>query len=279
MVAVRAARSIGLTILLAAGAAAVALGQDSAPAELTPQAVLKSHDLERASSFWVLASAEKNVLKDLADARASYQQVYAAMMRQQEMEIGAETRKENILELRERSAILGQQLMAMDQQLNSLVSPPGGNNFVNQQRNQLSQQRNILAAQNNQVTNMLNTLQEQARDQGQDQEQKLQLSAKVAQNRERYMQAVLDLRKSVDDLTTKYDELSKNHEVTKALEATFRLDQDQAEAGAIGKDPGSHQAAGASRGLSQDRNYRVAPRERRRPCLRQSRQGLHENGS
>ena len=32
------------------------------------------------------------------------------------------------------------------------------------------------------------------------------------------MQAVLDLRKSVDDLTAKYDELAKNPEVTKALE-------------------------------------------------------------
>ena len=41
MVAVRAARSVGLSILLAVGAAAAALGQDSAPAELTPQAVLE----------------------------------------------------------------------------------------------------------------------------------------------------------------------------------------------------------------------------------------------
>jgi clan AA aspartic protease (TIGR02281 family) len=33
------------------------------------------------------------------------------------------------------------------------------------------------------------------------------------------MQAVLDLRKSVDEITAKYDELAKNAEVTKALEA------------------------------------------------------------
>jgi clan AA aspartic protease (TIGR02281 family) len=41
----------------------------------------------------------------------------------------------------------------------------------------------------------------------------------VAQSREKYMQAVVDLRKSVDELTAKYDKLSKYPEVTKALEA------------------------------------------------------------
>ena len=98
-----------------------------------------------------------------------------------------------------------------------MVAPPGGNNFVKQQRNLLSQQNNLLVVQRNQVVNQLNTLQEQNKDQGQD--QKLQLNAEVAQSREKYMQAVLDLRKSVDELTAKYDELAKNPEVTKALEA------------------------------------------------------------
>lgn len=107
----------------------------------------------------------------------------------------------------------------MDQQINALVSPPGGNVFVNQQRNQLSQQKNVLVAQSNEVNNLLNTLQEQNRDQGQDQDQKLQLNAEVAQSREKYMQAVVDLRKSMDELTAKYDELAKNPEITKALDA------------------------------------------------------------
>ena len=64
---------------------------------------------------------------------------------------------------------------------------------------------------------MLNALQEQSKEQGP--EQKLQLNAEVAQSREKYMQAVLDLRKSVDELTAKYDELSKNTEITKAIDA------------------------------------------------------------
>ena len=208
---------MGLTVLLAAVASAAAQGQDPAPAKLTPQAVLKSHNLERFGTTWTLLSTEKNVLKDLADARAIYQQVYEGMMRQQEFEMGAQGRKSDIQDLREQSNILSQQIAAINQQLNALVAPPGGNNFVNQQRNQLSQENNLLVAQHDQVVNMLNTLQEQNKDQGQD--QKLQLNAEVAQSREKYMQAVLDLRKSADELTAKYDELAKNPEVTKALEA------------------------------------------------------------
>ena len=217
MVAYRAGRSIGLTVLLAAVASAAAQGQDTAPAELTPQAVLKSHNLERSGTTWILLSAEKNVLKDLADARAIYRQIEEGMMRQQELEMGAQGRNNDIQDLREQSNILSQQIAAINQQLNALVAPPGGNNFVNQQRNQLSQQNNILVVQRDQVVNMLNALQEQNKDQGQD--QKLQLNAEVAQSREKYMQAVLDLRKSVDELTAKYDELAKNPEVIKALEA------------------------------------------------------------
>ena len=112
---------------------------------------------------------------------------------------------------------MDQSIAEFDVQLNALVAPPGGNNFVQQQRDVLSQQRNLLVAEHNQVVNQLNTLQEQQnKDQGQD--QKLQLNAEVAQSREKYMQAVLDLRKSVDELTAKYDELSKNPAVAKALD-------------------------------------------------------------
>src|SRR5271165_6205877 len=217
MVAYRAGRSIGLTVLLAAVANAAAQGQDTAPAELTPQAVLKSHNLERSGTTWTLLSAEKNVLKDLGDARALYRQIEEGMMRQQELEMGAQGRNSDIQELHEQSNILSQQIAAINQQLNALVAPPGDNNLANQQRNQLSQENNLLVAQHDQMVNMLNTLQEQNKDQGQD--QKLQLNAEIAQSREKYMQAVLDLRKSADELTAKYDELAKNPEVTKALEA------------------------------------------------------------
>src|SRR5208282_6093640 len=183
----RAGRSIGLIILLAAVVSAAAQGQDAAPAGLTPQAVLKGHNLERSGTTWILGN-EKAVLKDLRDARDVYRQVAQGMMSQQELAFGAQNRQDALLQLRERSAVLDQSIAEFDVQLNALVAPPGGNNFVQQQRNVLSQQRN--------------------QDQGQD--QKLQLNAEVAQRREKYMQAIVDLRKSVDELTAKYDGLSKN---------------------------------------------------------------------
>jgi len=217
MVTYRAGRSFGLIVLLAALGWVAAPAQESAPAELSPQAVLKNHNLERSGTTWVLLSAEKNVLKDLADARAIYRQVAEGISQQHDLEQGALGRKGDVQQLRERSNILGQQIAAINQQLNDLVAPPGGNNFATQQRNQLSQEHNLLVVERDQVVNMLNALQDQNKDQ--DQDQKLQLNAEVAQSREKYMQAVLDLRKSVDELTAKYDELAKNPEITKALEA------------------------------------------------------------
>ncbi len=137
MVANRAGRFIILAVPLVALAFAAARGQDPASAESSPLSVLKDHNLDRSGTTWILTSAEKNVLKDLADARALFQQVAEGMMRQQELEMGAEARKADILELRERSDILSQQIAAINQQLTNLVAPPSGNNFVNQQRTNL----------------------------------------------------------------------------------------------------------------------------------------------
>ena len=92
-----------------------------------------------------------------------------------------------------------------------------GNVFVEQQRAELQRQRQPLVAENNRIVNQLNSVQEQNRDP--DQDPKLQINAEVAESREKYMGALLDLRKSVDLATAKYDALAKNPEISKALEA------------------------------------------------------------
>jgi clan AA aspartic protease (TIGR02281 family) len=176
--------------------------------------VLKQHYLSRSGTTWILTD-EKAVLKDLRDARDLYRLVAQGMASQQELAFGSQNQHAALLQLRERSDVLNQSIAQLDAQLSALVEPPGGNAFVQQQRNQLAQQRNQLVAAHNQIVNQLNTLQEQNRDQ--DQDQKLQLNAEVAQRREKYMQAILDLRKSVDGVTDKYNELAKNADVTKAL--------------------------------------------------------------
>jgi aspartyl protease family protein len=65
------------------------------------------------------------------------------------------------------------------------------------------------------VRNQLQAFQDQSKDQEKD--AKLQLNAEVGKTREKYMEAILELRKAIDEITAKYDELKNNEEVTKAL--------------------------------------------------------------
>jgi clan AA aspartic protease (TIGR02281 family) len=72
---------------------------------------------------------------------------------------------------------------------------------------------------------MISTLNNQT---GQFEELKKQFNAEVAQTRESFMQAVGDLRKSVDEATANYAELDGKEEVTKALKdlsASARIKQ------------------------------------------------------
>jgi clan AA aspartic protease (TIGR02281 family) len=154
------------------------------------------------------------VLKDLRDARDLYRQFAQGVMSQQELAFGAQNRQATVLQLREQTELMGQQIAQLDQQLEAL-NYPGAGGLVQQQRNQISQQRNQIVAANNRAVNQLNTLQEQAKDPEQD--LRFQLNAEVDQSREKYMQAVFDLRKSVDDVLAKYKDLEKNPKVTKAL--------------------------------------------------------------
>jgi clan AA aspartic protease (TIGR02281 family) len=217
MIATRAGKSVRFTLVLVAVAYSAARGQDPAPAELAPQGVLKNQNLDRSGATWVLFSMEKTVLKDLADARGLYQRFGEAVTRQEDLEMGAQDRKAAIQELRDRNDFLSQRIADVNQQMTAMVAPPGGNNFVNTGREHLAQQNNILVAEQKQLVSILENLQEQDRDHGN--EQKPQLMAEVAQSREKYMQAVLDLRRSMDQLTSKYNELAKKSEITAALEA------------------------------------------------------------
>ena len=215
MAASRSFRILGLVILATFLQVVAARAQESPPAEPEPDAVLKSHELKRRARTWVLPG-ETAVLKDLRDAKDLYRQVAEGMAQQQQLEYGSQNRKGMVLQLREQNDLLGQQIGQLDQQLESL-NFPGGGNLVQLQRDQVNRQRQALVAENNRIVNQLNGLQEQGKDQ--DQEQKLQLNAEVGQTREKYMQSVLDLRTSVDKIKAKYDALGKDPEVTKALEA------------------------------------------------------------
>lgn len=215
MVTCRAWRILGMAILATSLQNVAVRSQESPPAEPGPDVILKNHELKRSGTTWVLPG-EAAVLKDLRDAKDLYRQVAEGMGQQQQLEYGAEGRRGMIQQLREQTELLSQQISQRDQELENL-NFPGGNNLIQQQRDQVNRQRQLLVAESNRVINQLNSMQEQSKDQ--DQEQKLQLHTEVGQSREKFMQAILDLRKSVDEIKGKYDELAKNTEVTKALDA------------------------------------------------------------
>jgi clan AA aspartic protease (TIGR02281 family) len=190
--------------------------QDAAPAEPRPDEALKAHDLKKSGTTWVLAG-ETTVLKNLRDARELYRQLAEGTARQEELDLGLQNRKEILQQLGEQHETLRQHLDQLDLQLQNTQVPPGGNNFVQAQRDQLNRERNVIVTEYNSIGNRLSALREQSPDQGQ--ELKLQLNAEVAQTREKYMDAVLELRKSVEEITAKYDALKKDKEVTGAIDA------------------------------------------------------------
>lgn len=220
MIATRARLWSKLLIVLAIVGPPLARGQETRPdattTPATPEAFLKGQELKRSGSFWVLES-ESKVLKDLRDARIIYRQVEDATMRRQQLDYGMQDRQGALIQLRGESEVIGQQIAELDQQLEQLVVPPGGNNFVVQQREQVANQRNNLVRHNNQLINQINTIQELSRTPP-DMDPRLQLNAEIAEARDRYMSSLSKMRASVNEVNAQYQTLSKNPEVTRALE-------------------------------------------------------------
>ena len=71
-----------------------------------------------------------------------------------------------------------------------------GGVFVQQQRAQLGRQNNMIVAQLNQINTRLQAIQDQSKNQ--DKDTKLQLTAEVGKTKEKYAEAILELRKAVD---------------------------------------------------------------------------------
>jgi aspartyl protease family protein len=211
MVVSRALAAVSAGLLIVAigivGSKAQEAQKDSA------EQVLKSHELKRSGTVWLLPG-EAAILKDLRDARALSREIGEGIAQQQAFEYGSQERKGQVQQLREESNLLNQQVTMLNQQLDSLAGATG-NVYAQQQRAQLARQHNMLVARLNQVTNQVNALQDQSKDQEKD--TKLQLNAEVGKTKERYTEAILELRKAVDEITAKYDELKSNPEVTKAL--------------------------------------------------------------
>ena len=208
-----------LTLFLGATDTTVSQAKDLQPIEL-----LKGHGLRRPSgSTWVLAG-EAVILKDVRAAKGLAMQLRGAQQQQRALEMGNENPQVLIDNYRQQIDWLDQRIAAYDQELLN-VGPPSGIRAADVYYNMLVQERNALVLQQRRLSALINNL---ANQRGQFQEQKQQFNAEVARLREAYMQAVSDLRKSVDEITAKYAELNGKDEISKALKdlsASSRIQQ------------------------------------------------------
>jgi clan AA aspartic protease (TIGR02281 family) len=181
--------------------------------ELEPAEVLKGQGLKRSSgATWILAG-EAVILKSVRETRALSAQLRGAQEQQQALEMGNQNPQTLIDGYREQIDLLSQRIAAYDQELAKL-GPPGGNLAAAGYYNILVQERNGVIGEQRRLSNMITTL---ANQRGQFQEMRTQFNAEVARVRESYLQAVSDLKKSMDEITAKYAELAGKAEVAKAL--------------------------------------------------------------
>ncbi len=200
--------TLTLTLFLALAGTTAAHAQDKKPDE-----VLKGRGLKRsASATWILPG-EAVIVKDARKAQGLSSQLRNYQAQQQELELGNQNPQVLINNYRQQVEWLGQRIDAYDQELANL-GPSSGNQAANVYHNMVVQERNAVVTEQNRLRRMITTLADQR---GQFQELKQQFNAEVARVREAYMQAVGDLRKSVDEITAKYTELEGNAEVSKAI--------------------------------------------------------------
>ena len=215
----RTSWSAFVTVLAGLATTTLSHATEQAPADM-----LKNQGLKLSSgSIWVVAG-EPVFLKDVRRAQGLSSQLRISQQQQQALEMGNQNPQVLINNYREQIDWLGQRIEAYDQELANL-GPPSGNQAATVYYNMVVRDRNAMVAEQIRLRRVINQLADQR---GQFQDMKKQFNAEVAQVRESYMQAVSGLRTSVDEITAKYAEVSKDEEVTKALKdlsASSRIKQ------------------------------------------------------
>ena len=170
----------------------VAVPASRAEDAAAPEDVLKALDLKRSGTTYVLP-AEAEVQKKLNNAKAIYQRLSNARMRQRQFEQGTSDNKQYVQQLM-------QQRIMLNQQLSQVAT---------------AQENNRLVAMINQINDQVDLLRQQTADPAMQKE----INAQVPTQREAFLQAVLDLRQLVDQANLAYDELAQNAEARSALDA------------------------------------------------------------
>jgi clan AA aspartic protease (TIGR02281 family) len=187
----RAAINIVGPVLAMACVVAAARGD-----QVQPEDVLKSHGLsiKRGGSTYVLA-AESEIQLKLNDAQRIFKQLSLALRQRHEFDQAVEQRRRLVPGLLEERIFLSQQLRAVNRQ--DAVA------------------HNQIVARLNEINDQLSLIQVTTADP----RQKQDVDNEVAQNRGRFIQAILDLRVLVDSTQRQYAELARDETVKSALDA------------------------------------------------------------
>jgi hypothetical protein len=212
---------------------------------------LKQHGLKMAGSVAV-AELEADVKNKLNEARRLLKQLSQSLTEQQaivspkERERNMKTLNDEINQLKSEINAVNQQMAQVPRNTNQNGGTYGGaygglggyrgglggyggiggygsglsgfsggfaNNTAAEEYQELLAYRNQLQEELRQDTRLLNQMQNQVTDP----KSKDKVDAEVRQRRDSYHQALLDLRKTVDATTAKYEEAAKSDEITKAL--------------------------------------------------------------
>jgi clan AA aspartic protease (TIGR02281 family) len=164
--------------------------------QVPPENVLKSHGLsiKRGGSTYVLA-AESEIQTKLNEALRIFKQLSVALRQRQAYDQAVDQRRRLVPGLLEERILLNQQLRAINRQ--DVVA------------------HNQIVARLNEINDQLSLIQVTTADP----RQKQDIDNEVAQNRGRYIQAILDLRIIVDATQHHYAELARDDTVKAALDA------------------------------------------------------------
>lgn len=205
---------LAVTLLVATGPApsssAHAARQD-APAP-TPTEILKARGLKQVGSTYVLP-VEGEIQRKTTELKALHNQLLQAARHRSELERQAVEGQAQVREMLARRVVLNQRMSELDQQIRAL---PPGNLQVLAQRNELVAQRNQAVMAYNGLADNINLLRTSPAG---DPATRDRLQGEVSRRREAFIQAVLDLRQTVDAAQKSYTALASDEEVKKAIAA------------------------------------------------------------
>jgi clan AA aspartic protease (TIGR02281 family) len=173
-----------------AGAALMVVGA-GAP-DGSPDEVLKEKGLRRTGTQYVVPG-EETFARKFDAARVLYKALALAIAQQKTFDQGSQSSKELVRELLQESILLNEQL----------------------QQSTNVEQHNQIVVMVNQVNARISLLRDGG---GADPKLGEQLRSQAATNREKYLQALLDLRARANAITARYETLAKDEEVTQALQ-------------------------------------------------------------